>query len=598
MIQNLYVTEIDKNLNLIKLTKKDYFLGAWCFSEIDNLKKKNILNFHWEDLKKRKKDYLYLEELRIKLLKYLSKELNTLHYTNKSIRYWTILLDPWLTSYISIMFDRWESLLVATKKDKFVVNHYKEIVKKNEVFLFEIISSRASDPFYNQLIYQRLYNEKFFKDKLKIVYKYTNVKKKLNRSNLFKEMSLIKFFIFYILQFLERASLKKNYFAYPFSSLPATVMLKIKLFCSRQVLFFFNEIYKIEKKIYIRLKKKNIKFKIRKQKFTFKSKNNFESFLSKYLLKDLPSCIIEDYGFVLKEVNNIKLKPKVTIASANYWNTFSFKLWIAEMVEKRNFFIICDHGRGLIPYKEVDCDNDMCDIKFSWHTPVVNKQIQVPALYYTIFNNFFFGSSKYCSVIGYEQNKNVNYISFYAISSLAIKTYEQVIEMYKILLPPIKNKFRIKARKFNNFPSSWNLESFYKKTIGINKIYNGPNYEKFVKNSKIVICTYPLTTLSDSITLNKPTILLLPKSTYLFHAKFKKIINKMEKNKILFYESKKAAEHINKIWDNPEKWWNSPRVLSLRKEYKKNFCQFDKTSLNQWYKILENNYNNKNNNSD
>ena len=134
-------------------------------------------------------------------------------------------------------------------------------------------------------------------------------------------------------------------------------------------------------------------------------------------MKDLPSCIIEDYGFVLKEVNNIKLKPKVTIASANYWNTFSFKLWIAEMVEKRNFFIICDHGRGLIPYKEVDCDNDMCDIKFSWHTPVVNKQIQVPALYYTIFNNFFFGSSKYCSVIGYEQNKNVNYISFYAISS-------------------------------------------------------------------------------------------------------------------------------------------------------------------------------------
>ena len=598
MSQNLYVTEIDKNFNISKLKKKDHFLGAWCFSEIDELKKNNIINFHWEDLKKRKQDYLYLEKLRIKLLKYLSKKLNTLHNTNKSTRYWVILLDPWLTSYISIMFDRWESLLAATKKDKFVVNHYKEIVKKNEIFLFELVSSRASDPFYNQLIYQRLYNEKFFKDKLKIVYKYTNIKKKLNRSNLFKEMSLIKLFIFDILQFLERASFKKNYFAYPFSSLPATVMLKIKFFCSRQVLFFFNEIYKIEKKIYIRLKKKNIKFKIRKQKFIYKSKNNFERFLSKYLLKDLPSCIIEDYDFVLKEVNNIKLKPKVTIASANYWNTFSFKLWIAEMIDKGVFFIINDHGRGLIPYKELlNFENDMCDMKFSWHTPVEKKQIQVPALYYTTFKNFFFENLEYCSVIGFEQNKNVNYINFYAISSLAIKTYKQIIEMHKVLLPPIKDKFRIKARKFNNFFSSWNLESFYKKAIGLNKIYNGPNYEKFVRNSKIVICTYPLTTLSDSIILNKPTILLLPKSTYLFHPKFKKIINKMEKTKILFYESEKAAEHINKIWDNPEEWWNSPRVLSLRQEYKKNFCQFDETSVDQWYKILENNYSNKYGNS-
>ena len=596
--RQLYVTEFDKNFDQQKINEGDYFLGNWCFNQIVEEKDYNIIRFHWSNLKKRKKDYFYLESLRKRILKSLCQKINNHHNVKKSTRYWVLLLDPWLSSYLSIMFDRWESLKTATKEYNFNVNFYKGIVKKNNHFLFEIPSSRASDAFYNQLIYQRLYNENFFKKKLKVSYKKSCTERNFNKSNLFKKKSYIKLFLLSIFQFLERLCLnskaQRSYFIYPFSSLSLGVILKFKFFCNRKILFFFNEIYNIERKFNLRLKKKITESLIRKQKLKFVTKNNFEEFLVRYILNDLPSAIIEDYKFTLKHVKKINLNPKVIIASANYWDTFSFKLWISEMIEIGNFFYINDHGRGLIPYNELlNFENEMSDIKFSWHKSINSKQIQVPALQYSNFKLKKFHTPKYCSVVGLEANKNINMINFYALSSEAIKTYYQIINFYKLLDIDIKKKFFLKPRKYLKFEGTWDLESFFKKKIGNKKIYYSLDYNKFIANSKIIICTYPLTTLSDAIMLNKPTILLLPKSTYLFHPKFKKIISKMEKNKILFYESYKAAKHVNEIWKNPAKWWNSSRVTSVKKEYKKNFCQYDMNSLNQWYKILEKNYDNK-----
>jgi putative transferase (TIGR04331 family) len=596
--RQLYVTEFDKNFVKEKIQEEDYFLGQWCFNQIQEEKNFNIIKFHWSNLKKRKKDYLYLEELRKRILKILCQKINAHHNVKKSNRYWVLLLDPWLSSYLSIMFDRWENLTFATKTYNFNVNFYKGIIKKNSHFLFEIPSFRASDALYNQLIYQRLYKENFFIKKLKISYKTFHIGKNFSKSNFFKKKTYIKLFFLLIFQFIERLFLNKraysNYFIYPFSSLSLGVILKFKFFCKIKVLFFFNEIYDIEKKLNLRLKTSIQQSTIRKQKLKFITKNNFEKFLVRYILNDLPSAIIEDYKFTLKHIKKINLNPNTIIASANYWDTFSFKLWIAEMTEIGKLFFINDHGRGLIPFDELlNFENDMCNIKLSWHKPINNKQIQVPALRYSNFKLKKFHSSRYCSVVGLEANKNINMINFYALSSEAIKTYFQIVNFYKLLNTDIKNNFLLKPRKYSKFEGSWDLESFFKKKIGKDKIYDGLDYDKFISNSKIIICTYPLTTLSDAITLNKPTILLLPKSTYFFHPRFKKIISMMKKNKILFYESSKAAKHINQIWNNPEEWWNSSRVMSVKKEYKKNFCQYDGNSLNNWFKILEKKYDNK-----
>ena len=67
-----------------------------------------------------------------------------------------------------------------------------------------------------------------------------------------------------------------------------------------------------------------------------------------------------------------------------------------------------------------------------------------------------------------------------------------------------------------------------------------------------------------------PTILILDIGVFnLLNSKFRNLINKLLKSKILFYNSNEAAKHINKIIDNPSKWYNSNDVKKTRMEYLK-----------------------------
>ena len=153
--KNLYLTDFDKKLN--KLTENDIFLGEWCFDDIDELKHKSFVKYHWTKIERKKKNYKFLEKLRNDLLDILSKKLNIYHEVKKTKRYWNILLEPWLTTYLSIMFDRWQSVDDALKQNNFSVNFYNQVMKNNNYFFFELSKSLSSDPIYNQKIFQRIF---------------------------------------------------------------------------------------------------------------------------------------------------------------------------------------------------------------------------------------------------------------------------------------------------------------------------------------------------------------------------------------------------------------------------------------------------------
>ena len=83
----------------IKPKKNYYFLGMWCH-EINknnifrNFYKLNTLNYHWENKKKLKKDFIFLKKLNEELLNKLYKNLNRLHKINKSKNYWRVIIYP------------------------------------------------------------------------------------------------------------------------------------------------------------------------------------------------------------------------------------------------------------------------------------------------------------------------------------------------------------------------------------------------------------------------------------------------------------------------------------------------------------------------
>ena len=126
------------------------------------------------------------------------------------------------------------------------------------------------------------------------------------------------------------------------------------------------------------------------------------------------------------------------------------------------------------------------------------------------------------------------------------------------------------------------------KNILKNKYVNKPNsLLKYLNESKIVLCSYPQTSMCESI-LTGPSILVYNFDDWPFDEKFLSVHQELIKNKIAFSNAREASLHINDIWDQVDEWWNSKGVKNAIEKFNKNLCLTDKNSTNLWVNFLKN----------
>src|SRR4051812_1726403 len=74
-----------------------------------------LLPYPWDDRKKYHEDFYSLLATCERYLIDLRQKLNLLHGENRSLRYWRIVLGPWLNYFIPVLFDRYQSIVEAEK---------------------------------------------------------------------------------------------------------------------------------------------------------------------------------------------------------------------------------------------------------------------------------------------------------------------------------------------------------------------------------------------------------------------------------------------------------------------------------------------------
>jgi len=93
------------------------FLGEWCRryerSAVWKAREHTVVRYHWDDREKLRRDHAYLKRLHKQILAELAGRLGEMHGLERSGRYWQILLDPWLSRYLAVAFDRWEAVRIA-----------------------------------------------------------------------------------------------------------------------------------------------------------------------------------------------------------------------------------------------------------------------------------------------------------------------------------------------------------------------------------------------------------------------------------------------------------------------------------------------------
>ena len=557
-----------------------YAIGEHCLIndgvyDFQNSKKMTVIKFHWKDRKKLEFDYKYLENLFEKVLKYLTFSLNQYHGTNNNSHYWRIVLSPWILDYLSVIFDRWENITVATndyKLDTFLIQHSKDTYTIDyKDFKNLSYTDNWNSKLYEELIRFRKININIQKTNLIIKQKddtnfsFSNKKStpivELRKSLLIflskifsNKKTLIKSLEFNFLSFLKISFLSKN--------------------------LFFNDKYfeRYLSKSFVR-KHDRENFKI-----DMDTVNDFEVFLKKRMIIDLPMAYLENYKFFLKNIP--KYRPeKIFTANDHYWNEY-FKIFSAECVNKGSELNIVEHGGSIVSkFRIFNFEEKISNKKITWCKPFIKNQFQFmpPKYIFTKKNN---GKLKRKILIMLSSfNTHTPRCRCGPLSSLWKEDIDQKINLItKICDLAKKNKFSIHIRSGND--DGWGNNKIIEEIFGNVILSKEKDAIKDIISSDLVVCPYPETSFSDCVMTNTPSILLYENNHWEFENEFKILEKKMKEKKIIFNNPNEAMDYINEIIKNPHIWWKNDQTTAMIEEFKSQCCISDSSAIKKWSSLF------------
>ena len=553
--------------------KEIVFLGKWClpYGKGINLKDKEykIIPFHWDDRNKLLDDYNYLHKLHSDLLTKLMEYLNIYHKSNYSLKFWQTLLDPWLLNYLSVQFDRWENLriLLQDGDESYYKIFFPQLSIKIPFDYNDFVDYSFSEEF-NEFIFNNIIKYKY-NNRIKFIENSKNLKENNIHSNLDfksgeKKKSLIDFH-YSIIRFLFPKTEVISIETPVRGGFLSRIKLQWKL---KKIIFFYvPELNRSFTEFY---KRKFDNYGSEKRKLgildSFNANSEFESFIRYNILGDLPLSVVETFVELRDYANNIPIKPKIILTAGAHWGNTLAKFWFALKQESGTKLIICEHGGSLPAYQELlNFEEDISFLKATWFIPFQPKHIKLPPLKLVgLYDKWKSGTNKIISIIGIETPKYVFRIHFYALSAQFFNSISDIRLFYQNLAPQIQDSTLFRPY----YDYGWNTKEMLKEFIKDENILSRKeNFENLLLRSKIVVCTYPETTFAEAMAIGVPTILIYNPQFNERNIVAKQVIDLLLEAKIIFHNPNEASEHVNKIWNNTNEWWNSKQVQYARNKF-------------------------------
>tara|TARA_Y100001968_G_scaffold276439_1_gene270725 strand:- start:189 stop:1982 length:1794 start_codon:yes stop_codon:yes gene_type:complete len=568
-------------------------LGEWCKLSKDgnnDYKRIDTVPYHWADRTKRMNDSIYLNNLYENVLDVLVGKLNKIHKLNFSKRSWRIFIGPWLATYLSVVFDRWEII-------KSALNNNKDLffaLDKNlnyDLFVAPLNFEVARDMYcysqeYNEILFTRVLDFKYSKMS-RIYYKILENKKSGNDKSFSRSYLkvILKVFKTSFRKLIEKFNDISNYIFRQKIILYRTYFDRWSL-----ILLFlkFRQIPNNYPEFKQEYKSNPINYKIRSiLSKGVQNVSEFESFFWLCFGKDVPKEYLEDLKELTLIAKRIKYMPKIIFTANAHWGNAIFKFWTAYILNKNDTkLIISTHGGGFPLLDSITPQHEslISDLYLSYSRPKYENQLQVPSLKRKKFTSKRKNNAKFITLIGSGLPPFAFAPNSMPMSSLILHDFEQKIKFCDVLVKRFSDSLRIRP-----YPDQgWGIADMYCDRYGKDIINSNKSYSQSILESKLIICSYPQTTYSEALSSGKPTLLLFKSEYWELDKRNTHLIKKMMKANMIFDDPYKAANHVKNIEADPNEWWNSKTIQELINEFN-SFCY--KKSLNpllEWEYILRN----------
>jgi putative transferase (TIGR04331 family) len=552
--------------------------GKWCLYEQNNYQssKKNVIihPYPWNNRDDLYSAYLYTNSIYKLFLPLISEILNKYHSEQNSLRYWEIIIGPWLRYFIQTVYDRY--VVIKDISDSYenlecLLNNQMEFIPSDFDEYFE---NSTSSHYYNQLIFSQILKNIRSSIKIKNIAKLkikndTKVKRKsisIKNNALFLLFSIINNFG------------NKNYLIHK-TGFDAKEEIKLALSYKSFPRYF--------QKTYIN-KKFQTDFSFRRISLDLPRDDEFCRVLSKIIFAHLPLSYLEGYSYNLSKVKKrIKFIPKFIITSNSLVSDEFMKILSAFCTEKDSKLILHQHGGHYGAGKFFtleDHEVDVSDLFLTWgwsnnFNPKIKPFFTVKKYPAHKVNR----NTKKILVIATSSNLYTKYFYSSPLSSQVIDCSDNFIKVLDNLPFNIRKcvKYRIKnehgwylAKRLKNFHSYIGIEDTNK------------DLSNSIKSSSLVISTYNATVFLQSFVNGIPTLLFWDSNLQEIRDDAVKYYDELQRVGILHHDPVLLAKKITEISNDIEGWWRKKEVVEAVELFCNYFIKQSSNIISEHNKVL------------
>jgi putative transferase (TIGR04331 family) len=567
--------------------EKIFFLGEWCkiyeqkrhWEHLDS----ETFAYIWGDSANVAETYGYCWDLYREIAPILTQSLNTYHNVQEDVEYYDIILGSWLLMYISQLFDKYSCLKKAFQKYPgldTVLLHEDQFVISTDIRDFRSLID--SDEYMLQQYSQILTTLGYEFPKIHL----TNpLQQKTTHTELQRVSSLQR--IFNIVQSaVSKFSSKPKVFAGNTCFWESGNIPDILHLCLRGWPNILLEPMHGPISVHCEL---DLNF--RRRALPKAGGGEFRAVVHKLIFSDLPLIYIEGFKAYRERISELQYDNVKLFYTANNLQACSyFKFSVAE---KRKEAKICSrqHGGGYgtaIHASAESYERMIVDrfYTFGWSDKkdANTGYLPAPQMLYNAKPPSRDNGSILIPLHGCTRYQ-VEFVTYCNSSE-----FTQYLSSIAGFIDNLDPQLEVVIREYVS-DDSWSVKQ---RIIDLLQRQDQVKFDDRKKNltwlmerCRVVLIFQITTTYLQSLSLNKPTIMIISPKFYKFRSGVQELFDQLQEVGILHLSNESAAQHLHAIYDDVMAWWASDRVQSVRQAFVHEHARGEKNWVKPWLAEME-----------
>jgi putative transferase (TIGR04331 family) len=304
--------------------------------------------------------------------------------------------------------------------------------------------------------------------------------------------------------------------------------------------------------------------------------------LWKLICATIPLSYLENYKDLLIGSRGSEYVPDV-VMTKNIHSNDKYKQWIASAVEKGSKLIVAQHGGGFgIVYYDYSEQMELhnSDLYLSYFSSSQVGIKQIPANKYISYDS--------CNVSERVLLVNIVYPSFYKYHSGPIgNQFHQNINDQIDFIDALDQSVRdtLSVRQYQKSYDMPVKEKYQQSGFDV-YVENNLDFYPLIKDSRLVVLSYMGTTWLETLMNNIPTVVFVNPECWEFRDSVQPFMDQLREIGILHDTPQSAALHINNTVNHIENWWSGNDLQTIRMKFCQNYAYTDKYWRDVWAETI------------